>query len=131
MQKNGGRALEHTPGERTVSEHAVGKRWDVLVDEFTHGAERGGGWTVARRHLYLHVSGTPDRGVHGGFVLGLGQPVDTVDLTQIGVGGQLRRLRDPTAQPDGRISPGRQDRKSTRLNSSHVSISYAVVGFNK
>src|SRR5699024_4497992 len=107
MQKNGGCALEHTPRERTVSERAVGKRWDALVDEFAHGAERGGRWAVTRRYLHLHVSGTPDRGVQGGFVLGLGQPVDTVDPTQIGMGGQLRRSRDPTAQPDGWISPGR------------------------
>src|SRR5690349_4261801 len=50
-----------------------------------------------------------------------------------------RTAQAPTAVPDGRLiassppgSPGeRIDRKSTRLNSSHVEISYAVVCLKK
>src|SRR5437588_7953755 len=33
--------------------------------------------------------------------------------------------------PDGDTAPGRQDRKSTRLNSSHTVISYAVFCLKK
>src|SRR5215510_15822511 len=46
--------------------------------------------------------------------------------------GRRRRRRGPRvrgrAQPGG---PGRRDRKSTRLNSSHVAISYAVFCLKK
>src|SRR5699024_12239207 len=48
-----------------------------------------------------------------------------------------RRPRRPSPpRPDGgrrygRGGDGRRDRKSTRLNSSHVSISYAVFGLDK
>src|SRR6266496_2375221 len=39
--------------------------------------------------------------------------------------GRVRRARAP------RLGPGRRDRKSTRLNSSHVEISYAVFCLKK
>src|SRR5207249_6382684 len=43
----------------------------------------------------------------------------------------IRRHR-PRGRPRGREPPrGRRDRKSTRLNSSHVSISYAVFCLKK
>src|SRR3712207_9006188 len=45
-------------------------------------------------------------------------PVDRVEVSEVGVD----RL-DP--------APGRQDRKSTRLNSSHANISYAVFCLKK
>src|SRR6266480_5085449 len=48
-------------------------------------------------------------------------------------GGHLRVPREPGgasgAEPSGR--PERRDRKSTRLNSSHMSISYAVFCLKK
>src|SRR5699024_12420733 len=36
------------------------------------------------------------------------------------------RFTDPGDHPGGEVRPCGEDRKSTRLNSSHVSISYAV-----
>src|SRR5438874_12318206 len=46
--------------------------------------------------------------------------------------GSSRRLRARTTPPSAyRRSPGRLDRKSTRLNSSHVEISYAVFCLKK
>src|SRR5438477_7422324 len=50
-------------------------------------------------------------------------------------GADLVPHRDRRAQAQGRAGqrdrPGRQDRKSTRLNSSHMSISYAVFCLKK
>src|SRR5207302_4989143 len=40
--------------------------------------------------------------------------------------GAARRQRDAAAGAERRRAAGRKDRKSTRLNSSHVKISYAV-----
>src|SRR5690606_16629491 len=48
------------------------------------------------------------------------------DRPRAGRPADLRRLR---ADPDGRAA--REDRKSTRLNSSHVKISYAVFCLKK
>src|SRR5690349_23317566 len=48
-----------------------------------------------------------------------GQPVGIA----VALGGSPRRR--------GRAVPGREDRKSTRLNSSHVEISYAVFCLKK
>src|SRR3712207_7151441 len=45
-------------------------------------------------------------------------------------GGQARR-RLATVRPDGRQLRARADRKSTRLNSSHANISYAVFCLKK
>src|SRR5690242_21092677 len=42
-----------------------------------------------------------------------------------------RRLRREPGRSGGRPHRGRQDRKSTRLNSSHMSISYAVFCLKK
>src|SRR5690349_22758487 len=42
-----------------------------------------------------------------------------------------RRRTGPRAGPAGRRGGDRQDRKSTRLNSSHVEISYAVFCLKK
>src|SRR6266508_5729746 len=53
--------------------------------------------------------------------LALGQPLDE----------RQRRSASRRHAPDGLALPGRQDRKSTRLNSSHVAISYAVFCLKK
>src|SRR2546430_10866586 len=41
------------------------------------------------------------------------------------------RSYNRAVSPDGRDEPGRSDRKSTRLNSSHSQISYAVFCLKK
>src|SRR5690606_41685657 len=48
---------------------------------------------------------------------------ERVDLVVVGAVRERGCLFDQPADPRG---PGGQDRKSTRLNSSHVKISYAV-----
>src|SRR5690606_40646385 len=45
-----------------------------------------------------------------------------------GACGRTQRVRDPARRPD---TARREDRKSTRLNSSHVKISYAVFCLKK
>src|SRR5690606_40258801 len=62
-----------------------------------------------------------------------GEPVTDIGYAE---GSRARRLAErefnlssaETLRPDNRVAEGRfwQDRKSTRLNSSHVKISYAV-----
>src|SRR3712207_8786227 len=59
-------------------------------------------------------------------------------LDQLGRRRRLRRGqgraagdRPVPARPEGLPPPGRQDRKSTRLNSSHANISYAVFCLKK
>src|SRR5437773_3719061 len=42
-----------------------------------------------------------------------------------------RGCGDPGIRATGRLCPARQDRKSTRLNSSHITISYAVFCLKK
>src|SRR6266480_5164221 len=42
-----------------------------------------------------------------------------------------RRRRRAPRRRAGRVAPGARDRKSTRLNSSHMSISYAVFCLKK
>src|SRR5699024_12099682 len=76
-----------------------------LADEF--GVERAGRF-VEEHHLRLHRQGARDR-----------HPLLLTAGELIGVGAGLVR------QPD------LLDRKSTRLNSSHVSISYAVFCLKK
>src|SRR5437868_14573204 len=46
-------------------------------------------------------------------------------------GGRRRAAHRSRRRPHGRLRPGGGDRKSTRLNSSHVSISYAVFCLKK
>src|SRR3712207_7832713 len=43
----------------------------------------------------------------------------------------LRRADRPVRRGAGQLPPGLQDRKSTRLNSSHANISYAVFCLKK
>src|ERR1035441_9518090 len=57
---------------------------------------------------------------------GLGRAV-VIPLRDIGGGGDGRRADKPV----GRVDRGRIDRKSTRLNSSHLGISYAVFCLKK
>src|SRR5438477_5399240 len=51
--------------------------------------------------------------------------LDRAHLLRLGKAGNVRRARDPNSQ---RL---KGDRKSTRLNSSHMSISYAVFCLKK
>src|SRR5690242_21608159 len=58
------------------------------------------------------------------------------DLLLLRAGQERRRRRLPRREPGGRSQEGAsaargQDRKSTRLNSSHMSISYAVFCLKK
>src|SRR2546426_3611563 len=48
-----------------------------------------------------------------------------------GRGRQVDRGREPRARAGRRGTPARRDRKSTRLNSSHLVISYAVFCLKK
>src|SRR5690625_6949418 len=59
-------------------------------------------------------------------MMGPGEDVDGVDLQQPGAGqGALE------GEPAGALQRRPRDRKSTRLNSSHVAISYAVFCLKK
>src|SRR5690349_24031235 len=57
---------------------------------------------------------------------------DRHDAIRIAIGQRLEqhRAHDPHHR-GGRADPQREDRKSTRLNSSHVEISYAVFCLKK
>src|SRR3712207_8522062 len=68
----------------------------------------------------------------GQLLLGLeaGDPL----LQLVGVGGQLPGLEDVAGgavRADQEVQPVQEDRKSTRLNSSHANISYAVFCLKK
>src|SRR3989338_10412783 len=54
-----------------------------------------------------------------------------VDFTRMSDSAIFRFMESTTASVCGRMSNDQQDRKSTRLNSSHSSISYAVFCFKK
>src|SRR3712207_8471311 len=54
----------------------------------------------------------------------------TVRLWEVGTGKVLHRL-EGLAHPTLAFSPDGKDRKSTRLNSSHANISYAVFCLKK
>src|SRR3712207_6923376 len=56
--------------------------------------------------------------------------VDEVDAP-LGARHQVGQLVPEPHVPDGRLDADRQDRKSTRLNSSHANISYAVFCLKK
>src|SRR5699024_12241946 len=58
------------------------------------------------------------------------QPHHVVDAQGTGVPHVRAQQRDP-GRVAARRQPAREDRKSTRLNSSHVSISYAVFCLKK
>src|SRR2546429_6921696 len=73
--------------------------------------------TLFRSHVHR---GTPGHGRH---------PVTAVHLNRITDRGAARALRPVPG--DARPAPRRQDRKSTRLNSSHGYISYAVFCLKK
>src|SRR5437868_10266867 len=64
------------------------------------------------------------------FRSGVGPPPGRHDGAGLPQGPRVRRAGRPDRVP---LGPGRrqQDRKSTRLNSSHVSISYAVFCLKK
>src|SRR6266498_3516246 len=58
------------------------------------------------------------------------EPAMREDAVEQGRPGEFRASEDPEPRQDPR-PPGREDRKSTRLNSSHVRISYAVFCLKK
>src|SRR3712207_7896617 len=64
-----------------------------------------------------------------------GLDVDEVDLDPVDLGHELRQRVQPRLQPPkvvlARPVAGERDRKSTRLNSSHANISYAVFCLKK
>src|SRR6266481_8845451 len=88
-----------------------------------------------------HVPRTLVRGGHGvvGELLFLAsdegnRPADRDrlgELTRIHLGVDRPERRQPHIGPDHGIAVATQDRKSTRLNSSHSSISYAVFCLKK
>src|SRR3712207_7059159 len=69
------------------------------------------------RHEVVAVAGAGDR-AHGGRV---DDPVDDEAVVDV----------DADDLPDHKVIAGRPDRKSTRLNSSHANISYAVFCLKK
>src|SRR5690349_22243139 len=65
-------------------------------------------------------------------LVGFDQASDPAERRAIHVSlGRLRRYQDVQALAEARDAYHRQDRKSTRLNSSHVEISYAVFCLKK
>src|SRR5438477_7349291 len=57
--------------------------------------------------------------------------VDQDDVGEDGAGDEAERTGDLVEHADTREVGGEEDRKSTRLNSSHMSISYAVFCLKK
>src|SRR5699024_11410904 len=76
----------------------------------------------ACRHLPAGAVGRRRRRRHRGPATGRGRRT---------AGGHRDRGRDVPGGPARRGGPAARDRKSTRLNSSHVSISYAVFCLEK
>src|SRR3712207_8602634 len=72
----------------------------------------------------LHPQGPDGLGVGGGRILG---PQVDDDLDAVGGQGSVALGRGRRAPPELAV----QDRKSTRLNSSHANISYAVFCLKK
>src|SRR6266446_9067897 len=58
-------------------------------------------------------------------------PYTTLFRPAQGAGGRRARRRPRRLRPRGHRAPGHADRKSTRLNSSHLVISYAVFCLKK
>src|SRR5258708_25129262 len=58
-------------------------------------------------------------------------PYTTLFRSPHQLGGQMLAEIDPAHRDLRRVEPGRADRKSTRLNSSHQIISYAVFCLKK
>src|SRR5699024_6495722 len=87
----------------------------VVIFGTFHGKFRESGAQFCRQHRH--------HGVLGGEVPG----VDEVEPQELGV----PELVILDVGGDEGVAPGVQDRKSTRLNSSHVSISYAVFCLKK
>src|SRR5699024_11620554 len=76
-----------------------------------------------REHLGEHLTGIADDGDLDIAVL--------PDLGRIDIGVDDLRVRGERIEPAGDAVVEAGDRKSTRLNSSHVSISYAVFCLKK
>src|SRR5256885_13189710 len=83
--------------------------------------------TLFRSPLLLRLQQVLPRGV-----------VDDEDVVRVRVRGRgevrvvvPRRRLDPEEQAQVLVAVGREDRKSTRLNSSHLVISYAVFCLKK
>src|SRR5437762_4590435 len=85
-------------------------------------------YTTLFRSNYLH--GSKPRG--GPFQSRCTQPVRTdSSLSRIDCATGARAFATPFESSDRYVHPGRGDRKSTRLNSSHRCISYAVFCLKK
>src|SRR5437660_9268821 len=78
------------------------KKWDVSGPHF-------GGWEI------YHVKGSP------------ADPERLFASQSTGWFGQIIQRSDDLAEPTGGLRCEEPDRKSTRLNSSYVAISYAVL----
>src|SRR5699024_11368909 len=83
--------------------------------------------TITQADLHYVGSITIDADLLDGADLPVGQQVDVVNITN---GSRLTTYAIAGERGSGEIcingAAAHQDRKSTRLNSSHVSISYAV-----
>src|SRR5690625_6994625 len=92
---------------REEFEEAVNDALDSLPDQIAEA--------IAHANVAILIEEEPDPQTHGMELLGLYQ----------GIPLDQRSVFQGFAEPD-RILIFRGDRKSTRLNSSHVAISYAV-----
>src|SRR2546430_4849915 len=62
---------------------------------------------------------------------GVSAPVGRADPAGATAGGARRQAHQPAVRRAGADTPAARDRKSTRLNSSHSQISYAVFCLKK
>src|SRR6266542_4590286 len=105
----------HPPKLDTVAGEEHDERRDERVGERSQWAETSGDRGRQQRRGYSQRRPPPSRGALGG-----------EDPAQSEERGMDRRARRRPAQPVRQALGQVEDRKSTRLNSSHGSISYAV-----
>src|SRR5690625_1692996 len=102
---------------REEFEEAVNDALDSLPDQIAEA--------IAHANVAILIEEEPDPQTHGMELLGLyqGIPLDQRSVFQgFAEPDRILIFRGPLQ----RLARDRQDRKSTRLNSSHVAISYAV-----
>src|SRR5207249_5636588 len=88
-------------------------------------------YTTLFRSPVQHLVGRRRRGEHGGLAPPRGQPPKDVALDPEVIGGDPEHRAVPGGDGTHHGLGFVSDRKSTRLNSSHVSISYAVFCLKK